>query len=100
MIILKPKWWRCPKVIFDSKKDNKGIFPYSGFFDCIKKSIKNEGFGAFWIGIGTYYMRIAPHAMITVLAQDFFHDLMKDLDKHWYILKKEYNKNVDVKYEW
>jgi solute carrier family 25 oxoglutarate transporter 11 len=51
--------------------------PYTSFFNCFAKSIKNEGVLGLWVGIGTYYMRIAPHAMITVLAQDFLHDLFK-----------------------
>jgi hypothetical protein len=78
LIISRQKWWKCQKVKRNNLNlDKEGVFPYSGFFDCIRKSIKNEGFTALWVGIGTYYMRIAPHAMITVLAQDFFHDLLK-----------------------
>jgi len=34
-----------------------------------------------WVGLPTYYARIAPHAMITVLLQDFFHDLLSAYDK-------------------
>lgn len=57
------------------KKGPDGNFPYAGFFDCFAKSIKNEGVTGLWAGLGTFYMRIAPHAMITVLLQDFFHDM-------------------------
>jgi solute carrier family 25 oxoglutarate transporter 11 len=57
------------------RKNPDGVFPYNGFFDCFSKSIKNEGFIGLWTGLGTFYMRIAPHAMITVLLQDYFHDL-------------------------
>jgi solute carrier family 25 (mitochondrial oxoglutarate transporter), member 11 len=57
-------------------KNKEGVYPYTGFLDCFAKSIKNEGFGGLWAGLPTYYMRIAPHAMITVLLQDFFHDLL------------------------
>lgn len=57
------------------KKNKDGVLPYSGFFDCFSKSIKNEGVLGLWAGLPTYYMRIAPHAMITVLLQDFFHDI-------------------------
>lgn len=57
------------------KKNKDGVFPYSGFLDCFAKSVKNEGITGFWAGLPTYYMRVAPHAMITVLLQDFFHDI-------------------------
>jgi solute carrier family 25 oxoglutarate transporter 11 len=57
------------------KKNKDGVLPYNGFLDCFAKSVKNEGVTGLWAGIGTYYMRIAPHAMITVLLQDFFHDM-------------------------
>lgn len=50
--------------------------PYKGFVDCFAKSIKNEGFFGLWVGLPTFYSRMAPHAMITVLLQDFFHDLL------------------------
>jgi solute carrier family 25 (mitochondrial oxoglutarate transporter), member 11 len=50
--------------------------PYKGFIDCFAKSIKNEGVLGLWVGLPTYYSRIAPHAMITVLLQDLFHDLL------------------------
>lgn len=57
------------------KRNKDGTLPYTGFFDCFAKSIKNEGVSGLWTGLSTFYMRIAPHAMITVLLQDFFHDL-------------------------
>jgi solute carrier family 25 oxoglutarate transporter 11 len=53
-----------------------GKLPYSGFIDCLKKSIANEGVMGLWVGLPTFYIRIAPHAMITVLLQDYFHDLI------------------------
>lgn len=64
------------------KKNKDGVYPYTGFFDCFAKSIKNEGITGLWAGLSTYYMRIAPHAMITVLLQDFFHDIFTP-KKHW-----------------
>ena len=58
------------------KKNKDGVLPYSRFFDCFAKSINNEEVTGLWAGLSTYYyMRIAPHAMITVLLQDFFHDI-------------------------
>lgn len=57
--------------------------PYKGFVDCFAKSIKNEGVLGLWVGIGTFYMRIAPHAMITLLAQDFLHDILPSDKVNW-----------------
>jgi len=48
-----------------------GTMPYKGFFNCMLKTIGNEGILKLWIGFGTYYVRIAPHAMITLLTTDF-----------------------------
>ena len=45
-------------------------FPYQNIADCLQKSIKNEGVSKLWAGFPTYYTRIAPHAMITLLLQD------------------------------
>ncbi|KAJ3343894.1 putative mitochondrial 2-oxoglutarate/malate carrier protein [Gonapodya sp. JEL0774] len=47
-----------------------GKLPYSGPIDCALKVIRNEGPLAFYKGFGTYYVRIAPHAMITLLVAD------------------------------
>jgi len=52
-----------------------GVLPYKGFFDCFAKSIQREGIVGLWVGLPTFYSRMAPHAMITVLLQDFFHDI-------------------------
>lgn len=46
-------------------------FPYNGIVDCFNKSIKNEGFTRLWAGFPTFYTRIAPHVMITLLVQDY-----------------------------
>jgi solute carrier family 25 oxoglutarate transporter 11 len=44
------------------------------------KSVKNEGITGLWVGLGTYYMRVGPHAMITVLCQDYLHDLFSHMN--------------------
>lgn len=62
--------------IMKQKRGPDGSLRYSGFIDCFRKSIANEGFLGLWVGLPTFYIRIAPHAMITVLMQDFFHDLL------------------------
>lgn len=69
--ILKMK----PSTTFNNI-DAQGVLPYTGLVNCFAKSIKNEGFFGLWVGLPTFYSRIAPHAMITILLQDFFHDLL------------------------
>lgn len=54
-----------------------GTLPYKGTIDCALKVIKDEGILRFYRGFGTYYVRIAPHAMITVLAADYLALLTK-----------------------
>ena len=39
-----------------------GKLPYSGFADCFRKVVRDEGWLRFYRGFGTYYIRIAPHA--------------------------------------
>lgn len=49
-----------------------GVLPYSSFFDCFKKSVAREGVSGLWVGFfPTYYIRIAPHIMITLIVQDW-----------------------------
>lgn len=48
-----------------------GKVPYSGTLDCFKKVLKAEGPLAFYSGYPTYYVRIAPHSMITLMAIDY-----------------------------
>lgn len=60
------------------KPDADGKMPYSGFFDCAKKSIAKGGLSGLWIGFfPTYYIRVAPHAMIALLTQDWLHLMYK-----------------------
>lgn len=55
-----------------------GTLPYKSFLDCIKKSVANEGVSGLWIGFfPTYYIRIAPHIMITLIVQDFLTQTFK-----------------------
>jgi len=48
-----------------------GKLPYAGFLDCAKKVIRDEGWLRFYRGFGTYYVRIAPHAMVTLIVADY-----------------------------
>ncbi|KAF2734432.1 mitochondrial carrier [Polyplosphaeria fusca] len=47
-----------------------GTLPYKGMFDCFKQVTRDEGLLRFYRGFGTYYVRIAPHAMITLIVAD------------------------------
>ena len=47
-----------------------GKMPYSGVADCIMKSVAKEGVTGFWAGLPTYYFRVGPHSIITLLAAE------------------------------
>ncbi|KAL2176305.1 mitochondrial carrier domain-containing protein [Thermothelomyces heterothallicus CBS 202.75] len=48
-----------------------GKLPYNGMADCFAKVAKQEGPLRFYRGFGTYYVRIAPHAMVTLIVADY-----------------------------
>ena len=52
-----------------------GQLPYRNLLDCAVKTVKNGGFFSLWRGYWTFYVRTAPHAMITLLAKDAFTSL-------------------------
>lgn len=58
-------------------KGPDGRLPYSGMVDCFKKVAKDEGIFRFYRGFGTYYVRIAPHAMVTLIVADYLGFLTK-----------------------
>jgi len=47
-----------------------GKMPYDSIPDCFKKSLAKEGITGFWSGLPTYYFRVGPHAIITLLAAE------------------------------
>lgn len=53
------------------KKDASGNFPYKGMLDCMRKTIGNEGFTKLWVGFPTFYVRIGPHVIITLVLNDY-----------------------------
>ncbi|KAI9712708.1 MAG: putative mitochondrial 2-oxoglutarate/malate carrier protein [Bogoriella megaspora] len=53
------------------QKGPDGKLPYKGMMDCFAKVTKDEGLLRFYRGFGTYYVRIAPHAMVTLIVADF-----------------------------
>jgi len=63
------------------KANSEGKYPYNGIFDCVKKSIAREGVTGLWTGLPTFYFRVAPHAMITLLTQDFLHESISNYRK-------------------
>jgi len=52
-----------------------GKVAYNGVPDCFKKSIAKEGVTGLWAGLPTYYFRVGPHAIITLLAAEQFRKL-------------------------
>ncbi|PNS15011.1 hypothetical protein CAC42_2240 [Sphaceloma murrayae] len=52
-------------------KGPDGKLPYKGMMDCFAKVAKDEGPLRFYRGFSTYYVRIAPHAMVTLIVADY-----------------------------
>jgi solute carrier family 25 oxoglutarate transporter 11 len=50
--------------------DATGKLPYSGIFDCATKITTHEGVFSLWKGLGTFCVRVAPHAVITLMVMD------------------------------
>ena len=55
------------------QKMRKGLTEeYSGLFDIIIKTYRNEGIKGFWSGLIPFYAFFAPHVMLTLLFNEFF----------------------------
>jgi len=50
---------------------------FTGPLDCVAKTLAAGGPLRFYAGFPTYYFRIAPHAMLTLIAADKFKSLLK-----------------------
>lgn len=62
------------KVKFQKMKINAdGTWPYKSYLDVFAKTFRREGFLGFWTGFPAFYMYVAPHTLITLVAQDYFH---------------------------
>merc|ERR1712084_53023 len=61
------------KSIMQSQKPDPttGQLKYSSSLNCAMKVMAEGGPLRFYAGFPTFYVRIAPHAMITLIAQDF-----------------------------
>lgn len=74
----------CASLPFDNiktklqkmKKGPDGKYPYAGFVDCATKTAAKEGITGFWAGLPTYYFRVGPHAMITLMASEYLRTYM------------------------
>lgn len=58
-------------------KGPDGKLPYKSMANCFAKVAKEEGLLRFYRGFGTYYVRIAPHAMVTLIVADYLGWLTK-----------------------
>lgn len=56
--------------------------PYKNLLHCFQKSIAAEGITGLWAGLPTYYFRVGPHAVITLLSLEFYKNLL-GVGKKW-----------------
>lgn len=54
-----------------------GTMPFKGFGDCCAKTMASGGPLKFYTGFPTYYVRIAPHAMFTLIILDQINQAQK-----------------------
>merc|ERR1712070_919626 len=47
-----------------------GEMPFKGPVDCAVQQVRSGGITRLWAGFPTYYVRMAPHAMIALVVQD------------------------------
>ena len=74
----------CASLPFDNiktklqkmKRAPDGTMPYKGFVDCAVKTAANEGILGFWAGLPTFYFRVGPHTIITLLTAEFLRSKM------------------------
>ncbi|MEW5299809.1 MAG: hypothetical protein WDW38_010859 [Sanguina aurantia] len=55
-----------------------GTMPYKGPIDCAMQTLKNEGPLKFYTGFPTYFIRIAPHVVFTLMFVDMLPKMQKD----------------------
>lgn len=58
------------------KKGVDGKMPYNGIIDCMKKTAGKEGAAKLWVGITTYYFRVAPHAIISLVTNELLRNAL------------------------
>lgn len=67
-------------VMQNQRPDAQGRVLYKSSMDCVIKTMAKGGPLRFYAGFPTFYARIAPHAMITLLAQDQIKKLWKKIE--------------------
>jgi len=66
------------KVKMQSMKTaGDGKMKYSGLFDCMIKTIRNEGLLKLWVGFLPFYAVIGPHSMLTLIFNDAIKTLFR-----------------------
>jgi solute carrier family 25 oxoglutarate transporter 11 len=50
------------------KPDAEGNVLYKNFADCFRVTIAREGVTGLWAGLPTYYFRVGPHAIVSLMA--------------------------------
>jgi solute carrier family 25 protein 34/35 len=71
----------CPLDFTITRMQNqsfKGKY-YSGFMDCIIKTVKNEGFFSLYRGFVPLFLRLGPHSMLTFVFYEYFVRLLQPL---------------------
>jgi solute carrier family 25 oxoglutarate transporter 11 len=53
-----------------------GTLPYKNMADCFAKSVAREGVTGLWAGLPTYYFRVGPHAIITLLSLEVYKKML------------------------
>lgn len=64
------------KTKLQKQKAVNGVFPYNGMPDCFAKTLAREGITGFWAGLPTYYFRVGPHAIITLLCAEQYRRML------------------------
>lgn len=54
----------------NQKPDASGNLKYSSSLNCALTQVRSHGITRLWVGFPTYFVRIAPHAMLTLIFQD------------------------------
>lgn len=71
------------KVKFQKMKINAdGTWPYKSLLDVFIKTLRREGIFGFWTGLPAFYFYVAPHTLISLVAQDYFHILFNKKIQH------------------
>jgi solute carrier family 25 oxoglutarate transporter 11 len=55
------------KTRLQTMRPVNGVYPYKGTLDCAVKVIQKEGALALWKGFTPYFLRLAPHTVITFM---------------------------------